>query len=140
LLDLVAISLESLKMPPGIVPAVRLAEPLEKGQTTIQAALTGGLSYIRPPRPGPTPKDSSRILNTILGRRLIGGDNEKFVQQLFAGIHISQAIDSESSNRDIVEGQALEDNDEGDTDYEPTKRYKYNREHKLATIKYFQTT
>jgi hypothetical protein len=66
-------------MPPGIVPAIRTAEPLEKGQTTIQATLAGGLSFAPPPRPGPALKDSGRIINTIRDRRLIGGDNNRFV-------------------------------------------------------------
>lgn len=65
-------------MAPSVVPAIRANEPREKGQTTIQAALTGGLSYVRLPRPGPVPKDSGRIIDTVLGRRLIGGDNERF--------------------------------------------------------------
>jgi hypothetical protein len=83
-------------MPPGIVPAVRPIEPLEKGQTTIQAALAGGPSYIRLPRPGPVLKESGRIIDTILGRRLIGGANEKFLQELFAGVRISQVITDEN--------------------------------------------
>lgn len=40
-----------------------------------------------------------------------------------------------------MEGRFLDkDNDDRDFDYLPTKRYKYTREHKLATIEYFQTT
>lgn len=77
-------------MAPGVIPTIRPTGPLEKGQITIQAALAGGLSYLCPPRPGPVPKDSGRFVNTILGKWLIGGDNEKFVQELFAGIRISQ--------------------------------------------------
>lgn len=76
-------------MAPGIVPAVRPNEPLERGQTTIQATLARGLTFQRPPRPGPAAKDSSRILNTVRGRRLIGGDNERFVQELFTSVRLS---------------------------------------------------
>jgi hypothetical protein len=76
-------------MPPSVVPVIRPAEPLEKGQTTIQASLARGLSYIRPPRPGPVPKDSSRITNTTRVRRLLGGANERFVQELFAGVRLA---------------------------------------------------
>ncbi|PMD14958.1 hypothetical protein NA56DRAFT_358770 [Hyaloscypha hepaticicola] len=57
---------------------------IKKGQTTIQATLARGLSYIRQPRPGPVPKDSGRIIDIVLGKRLLGGDNEKLVQELFA--------------------------------------------------------
>ena len=126
-------------MAPSIIPTIRPTGPLEKGQTTIQAALAGGLSYLRPPRPGPVPKDSGRFVNTILGRRLIRGDNEKFVQELFTGIRISQAIETskEPGNKDIINGRILKDIDNTNTDYELTKRYKYNREYKLITIEYF---
>ena len=134
------ISPESLAMVPGVVPTIRPTGPLEKGQTTIQAALAGGLSYLRPPRPGPVPKDSGRFVNTILGRRLIGGDNEKFVQELFTSIHISQATKTsrEPGDKDIIKGRIPEDINDTDTDYEPTKHYKYNREYKLIIIEYFQ--
>ena len=123
-------------MAPSIIPTIRPTGPLEKGQTTIQAALAGGLSYLRPPRPGPVPKDSGRFVNTILGRRLIRGDNEKFVQELFTGIRISQAIETskEPGNKDIIKGRILKDIDNTNTDYELTKCYKYNREYKLITI------
>jgi hypothetical protein len=127
-------------MAPGVLPVIRPGDPLEKGQTTIQAALVGGLSYTRPPRLGPAPKDSGRIINTILGRRLIGGDNEKFIQELFASVRISQAakIDREPGDKDMMEGRILQDNDNGDTDYEPIKYYKYSCEYKLVVIEYFQ--
>ena len=62
-------------------PRIRLNEPLEPGQTTILSTLNGGISIQRPPpppRPGPAPKSSSHS-QTILGRRLIGGLNEKQV-------------------------------------------------------------
>ena len=129
-------------MAPSSLLVIRQSDPLEKGQTTIQAALTGGLSYTRPPRPGPVPKDSGRIINTVFGRRLISGDNKKFVQELFAGIRISQAAETnrEPGDKDIMEGRIPKDNDNRDVDYEPTKRYKYSRKHKLAAIEYFQTT
>ena len=119
------ISPESLAMAPGVVPTIRPTGPLEKGQTTIQAALARGLSYLRSPRPSPVPKDSGRFVNTILGRRLIRGDNEKFVQELFTGIRISQAIETskEPGNKDIIKGRILKDIDNTNTDYELTKCY-----------------
>jgi hypothetical protein len=127
-------------MPPGVMPAIRTAEPLEKGQTTIQAALARGLSFARQPRPGPAPKDSGRIINTIRGRRFIGGDNDRFVQELFAGVRLAQIADGEPGNKDIVKGRFEEednDGDDGEFEYMPTKRYKYSREYKLTAIKYF---
>ena len=54
---------------------------------------------MRPPRPRPIPKDSGRTISTVLGRRLISGDNEKFVQELFAGVRISQAIEGEPNDQ-----------------------------------------
>ena len=122
------------------MPAIRVNRPIEKGQTTIQAALAGALSYVRPPRPGPVPKDSGRVIGTVLGRRLIGGENERFVQELFAGVRISQVVEGEPGDQDIVEGRIPIDDDDSEDNYYPSKRYKYSREHKLAAIEYFQTT
>jgi hypothetical protein len=129
-----------LNIAPSVLPVIRLGDPLEKGQTTIQAALAGGLSYTRSSRPGLAPKDSGYIINIILGKRLINGDNKKFVQELFIYVYISQAVKTnrESSDKDIMEGRILEDIDDTDTDYELTKCYKYSREYKLTTIEYFQ--
>jgi hypothetical protein len=69
----------------------------------------------------------------------VGGDNEKFVQELFVGVRISQATKTnrEPGDKDIIEGRIPEDINNSDTNYEPSKRYKYSREHKLATIEYF---
>jgi hypothetical protein len=46
-------------MAPGVMPAVRLFTSLERGQTTIQIALNGGLIFKPPLRPGPAPKPAS---------------------------------------------------------------------------------
>ncbi len=130
-------------MPSGIAPAIRPSKALEKGQTTIEAALAGGLSYTRPPRPGPVPKDSGRIINTQRGRRLLGGDNDRFVRELFASVRIAQTTDSEPGDKDIVKGRFEEGNDsadDGEFEYISTKCYKYSREYKLIAIEYFQTT
>jgi hypothetical protein len=118
---------------------IRPTGPLEKGQTTIQAALAKGLSYLRPPRLGLVPKDSGRFVNTILGKRLIKGNNKKFVQELFVSIRISQAIETsgEPGNKDIIKGRIPKDIDNTDIDYESIKCYKYNREYKLIVIEYF---
>ena len=124
-------------MAPGVVPSFRANAPIEKGQATIQAALSRGLSYMRPPCPGPVPKDSGRIIGTVLGRRLLNGDNEKLVQELFASIHISQAVDSEPGDQDDLEGRFLVNDNDSEEDYSPSKCYKYTREYKLARIEYF---
>ena len=75
------------------MPSFHANAPVKKRQTTIQATLSKGLSYTRQPRPGLVLKDSDHIIDT-LGRRLLGGDNEKLVQELFASVYISQVIDN----------------------------------------------
>jgi hypothetical protein len=77
-------------MPP--VARIRLEEPLERGQTTIFGTLNSRLSIQRPPpppRPGPVPKASGQS-NTVLGRRLIRGQLEKQVVELFAAVRLAQ--------------------------------------------------
>ena len=58
---------------------------LERGQTTLLSVRNGRIGLQRPPaspRPGPTPVSSGQS-NTLLGRRLIGGVNEKRVLTMF---------------------------------------------------------
>jgi hypothetical protein len=67
------------------------------------------------------------------------------VLELFATIRLGQDDEgtSEPGDVDIVNRRfpnLEEDEDEEEGDYTPTKRYQYSREHKLATIDYFQTT
>lgn len=129
-------------MPP--VPAIRLSEPLERGQTTIFSTLNGGISIHRPartPRPRPAPKSTGQA-NTVLGRHLAGGQNEKQVIKLFATIQLAQTDDGEPRDMDITNGRFEEDEEQEEDQYKymPTKRYSYSREHKLAAIDYFQTT
>ena len=128
-------------MPP--VARIRLEEPLERGQTTIFGTLNGRLSIQRPPpppRPGPVPKASGQS-NTVLGRRLIRGQLEKQVVELFAAVRLAQQEDGEPGDVDIANGRAiLEETEDEDIEYIPTKRYAYSREQKLAAIDYFQTT
>jgi len=69
-----------------MAPLVRLHvdEPLEAGQTTIFSFLNGSLGIARPappPRLGPRPKTSGHA-DIVLGRRLIGGINERH------GLHV----------------------------------------------------
>ncbi len=124
--------------PPGVLPSVRPGEPLERGQTTIFSSLNRGLAIQRPPRPSPTPKAAGQA-NTVLGRRLIGGTNERQVLELFASVRLTQADNAEPGDVELVNRGTIEEEDD-DYEYTPSKRYSYSHEHKLATIDYFQTT
>jgi hypothetical protein len=75
---LASYTVSAVNMPP--IPAVRPNKPLERGQTTIFSTLNGAISIQRPtpPRPGPRTKSTGQA-NTVLGRRLTGGQNEKQV-------------------------------------------------------------
>ncbi len=124
-------------------PRIRLDTPMERGQSTITGTLNGGLSIQRPlPRPGPIPKASGQA-NTVLGRRLIGGQNEKQVVELFATfatVRLGQSEDGEPGDIDIANRRLVQEQDDEETDYVPSRRYAYSREQKLAAIDYFQTT
>jgi hypothetical protein len=124
-------------------PRVRLNEPLESGQTTILNTLNKGLALQRPPpapRSGLIPKSSGQS-NTVLGRRIIRGANEKQVAQLFASVRLSQHEDREPRDFNIMNNIGVADDLEDlEFEYMPTKRYSYSREHKLVAIDYFQTT
>jgi hypothetical protein len=127
------------------LPRLRASEPLEAGQTTIFSTLNGGLGVAKPPAPprsGPTPKTSGKA-DTVLGRRLVGGQNERQVVELFATCRLAQGDTAELGDDDVANGVAvieeeLEDDDD-ESEYIP-RRYAYSREHKLAAIDYFQTT
>jgi len=76
-----------------MAPLCRLRpnEPLEPGQTTIFGTLNGGISIARPPLPprlGPCPKTTGQA-DTVLGRRMIDGPNEKQTIELFAAVRLS---------------------------------------------------
>jgi hypothetical protein len=128
------------------LPRLRANEPLEPGQTTIFGTLNGALSLAKPtptPRLGPRPKSTGQA-NTVLGRRLIGGQNEKQTIELFAAVRLSQYDEAEPGDEDIANGTvAIDEDSESEADeyeYIPKRRYAYSREHKLAAIDYFQTT
>jgi hypothetical protein len=127
------------------LPRLRAGEPLEPGQTTIFGTLNGGLSLARPPlppRPGRAPKWSGQA-NTVLGRRLVGGYNEKQVVKLFATCRLIQSDTAEPGDTDIANSNVVvdeEENEDSDYKYLPRQRYAYLQEHKLAVIDYFQTT
>jgi len=119
-------------------------EPLEQGQTTIFSALNGSLALAKPPplppRLSPKPKTSG-YADIVLGRRLIGGANERQMVELFANAQLAQADQAEPGDKDILRGVIQEDEeDDIDGEYLPVHRYSYTREHKLAAIDYFQTT
>jgi hypothetical protein len=75
----------------------------------------------------------------VLGRRLVGGSNEKQIQGLFASVCLAQSVDSEPGDVDIVKGQFLEEDNKEDYEYTPRRRYQYSCEQELAVIDYFQT-
>jgi len=124
-------------------PRIRPEEPLERGQTTIFGTLNGGISIQRPPPPprlGLIPKSSGQA-NTVLGRRLVGRTNKKQVLQLFITVRLAQNDNGEPGDIDLVNGSSIAlGEDEEELEYTVVQRYAYSREHKLATIDYFQTT
>lgn len=78
-------------------PPLLLQGPLPKNQTTIISTHTGALTITRPPpapRPGPKPTTGPRS-TTILGRRIISGENEQAVIRSFAEFHLSRVNNSE---------------------------------------------
>jgi hypothetical protein len=123
-----------------MAPTARICptDPLEKGQSTIIGTLNGSLGIQRP-RPGP-PRRSTGQADTVLGRRLVGGLNERQTVELFAAVRLTQNDGGEPGDIDITNGRVELDPDDEDNDYVPSRRYAYSREHKLAAIDYFQTT
>ena len=117
---------------------IRPADPLERGQLTIIGTLTGGLATQRP-RPGPPPRSTGQA-DTVLGRRLIGGLNERQTVELFAAVRLTQSDGGEPGDINITNGGTELNPDDEDNNYFPSRRYAYSREHKLAAIDYFQTT
>ena len=121
-------------------PRIRPDTLIERGQSTITSTLNGAHSIQRPtPRLGPTLKASGQA-GTVLGRRLIGGQNEKQVVELFAAVRLTQSKDGEPGDIDIAYRRIIQEQEDEETDYIPSRRYAYSREQKLAAIDYFQTT
>jgi hypothetical protein len=124
------------------IPRLRYDEPLLPGQTTIFNALNGSLALARappPPRQGLKQKPSGQS-DTILGRRLVGGQNERQVIETFANARLQLDL-GELGDEDIVQGVINNDLDDTEDDYIPVyKRHAYSQEHKLAAIDYFKTT
>ena len=123
-----------------MAPTARICptDPLEKGQSTIIGTLNGSLGIQRP-RPGPLRRSTGQA-DTVLGRRLVGGLNERQTVELFAAVRLTQNDGGEPGDIDITNGRVELDPDDEDNDYVPSRRYAYSREHKLAAIDYFQTT
>ena len=90
----------------------------ERGQTTIFGAFNGGLGIQRPPpRPGPAPRASGQA-NTVRGRRLVGGQSEKDVLELFASVRFTVG-DWQKAPEGTAENPAVIDEDgESTTDSE----------------------
>jgi len=110
------------------VPRLRHDKPLLAGQTTICNALNGSLSVARPPPPprqGPKQKINGQS-DTILGRRLVGGLNEKQVVETFANARLQLDL-VELGDEDIARGVINDDLDDIDGDYIPVhKRHAYS--------------
>ena len=85
--------------------------------------------FIRPNRPGPRPQTLEQCphLENTAGRKVVGGQNDKAVTEIF------RSYQHEFSNNNL--------NLTGDTDdNEVYRRYSYTREHKLAAIDMATTT
>jgi hypothetical protein len=86
---------------------------LPKGQTTIISTHTGALTITRPPlapRPGPKPA-TGPWSTTILGRRIIGGENEQAVVRSFAEFRLSRVDNGEPGDQELADSQGLKDED-----------------------------
>lgn len=126
----------------GRKPTLRYGDPLPANQQTIINSLSTGISLLRPPQPirSGLITPSSGQANTVLGRRLVGGDNEKLVVAEFARFRLSKD-QPQAGDEAIANGVfPTEEEDSDNEDFRPTKRYSYSREVKLAAIDYFQTT
>jgi hypothetical protein len=91
------------------LPRVRQDEPLEPGQTTICNTLNGSLGLHRPnppPRPRRVLKPSGQS-NTILGRRLVGGENEKYVVKLFVTVCLAQEDNREPGDNEDINNENI---------------------------------
>ena len=84
-------------------------------------------------------KDFNRIINIILGKRLVSRENERFVQELFASVYLVQIVKGEFNNRDIIKGQFLNKGNDINKEFKYIliKYYKYSHEYKSIAIKYF---
>jgi hypothetical protein len=103
-------------------------ETLPPGQMTIFSALNGSLAVAQPPLPlrlGPKPKSTGQA-GTVLGRRLVGGQNEKQNVELFANTQLAQDR-PERRDEDIVRGVIDEDEtDDTNDEYIPKHQHKYS--------------
>ena len=59
---------------------------------------------------------------------------------MFTIVRLVQSKDSEPRDTDVTNRRFVQEEDNEDTDYVPSRRYAYSREQKLAAIDYFQTT
>ena len=101
------------------LPRVRQDKPLKWGQTIIFNTLNGGLGLYWPnpqPRSGPVLKSSSQS-DTVLGRRLIGGENEQYIMKLFATIRLTQEDNREPRDINIINDKEVLDNKDNNFKY-----------------------
>lgn len=60
--------------------------------------------------------------------------------ELFAVVRLGQSNGGEPGDIDIANRRIIQEQEDEETDYVPSRRYAYSREQKLAAIDYFQTT
>ena len=58
--------------------------------------------------------------NTILGRRLVGGENEKYVVKLFVTVRLAQEDNREPGDVNITNNKELLEEDDKDFEYMPS--------------------
>jgi len=104
----------------ALIPRLRANKPLERGQTAIFNTLNSSIGPAKPIPPlrlGPRPKAAGQA-DTVLGRRLIGGINEKQTIKLFANVQLSQYEDAEPGDTDITQGRVIDDESDLGNEYE----------------------
>jgi hypothetical protein len=109
------------------IPRLRHDEPLAPGQTTIFSALNSSLALAKAPPPlrqGPKQKTSGQS-DTVLRRRLVGGQNERQVIETFANTWLQLDL-AKPRDEDIVQSVTNDDLDNTKDDYIPVyKQYAY---------------
>ncbi|PMD15619.1 hypothetical protein NA56DRAFT_650074 [Hyaloscypha hepaticicola] len=105
-----------------LIPRLCPDTPMERGQSTITSTLNGALLIQRPtptPRPGRVPKASGQA-NTVLGRRLISGQNERQVVELFVSVYLTQSDLGEPGDADIANSRYTQEEEDEENDYLPS--------------------
>lgn len=106
--------------------------------------MNGSLAFARAvptlPRRQPPKAITTGHFDIVLGRRLVGGSNEKQVVEAFENARLQLDL-AELGDEDIGQGVIDDDLDDTEDDYILVhKGHAYTREHKLVAIDYFKTT